>query len=52
MTLRAAASTLSHVAPSLIALNAAVCAPFSVSHTSICRCVGLPNTVVRVMSDA
>ena len=51
ITLRAAASTDSQVAPTCAALNAAVCAAFSRFHTSICRADGLPNTVVRVMSD-
>ena len=51
MTLRAAASTDSHVAPSCAAAKAASCARFSTSQTSRWRCVGLPNTPVRVMSD-
>jgi hypothetical protein len=38
------------VAPIAIALNAAACARFSISQTSIWRVVGLPKTVVRVMS--
>ena len=52
ITFRAAASTLSHGAPILMALNAAFCASSSLFHTSVWRAVGLPNTTVRVMSDA